>query len=656
MTDIGIWFAELIKPILALLKIDGVGPFLALGIVILGIVIAVLYIYHFIGFIKEIKKAIKAVGKPSDEEFAEKFDAIDSYFSSPKGLGQCWAAFTKSIIPNDKSHQDGQQGLIESTSRAGDFFDAQSAGFTAPNLRIWPNIFVGIGLVLTFAGLIAALTTAVDGMNGETDVMQRSLIDLLQTTSAKFYTSLMALGVSIILTLLFKVFEVRRDNLLNTLANRIEQGITHVSVEKVAYRQLAEMKEQTLQLKHFSTDLAMKLGDHIKGAVSEAMTPMVKELSNMSENMGQNNLDAMREIGEAIAKNVQGAAGDSLGHLSDRLDVLTTVLGDMAANLTKSTGQFESDIAASLSSMKAGMESLIAELHTNTDKTSDMLNEKLGHLADSLTSAAGAIKGNLEQGSKEVSNELENAISKLTDATDSSASKMADAADGIKEAAHSISSTLADASDGAGKQARAQMEAAGTAAAKEFGDAGKSMAKALEEHIENLSGAINGFEKSLGDASNNLNSMTLELKTTSASLGNASANIDSSTQSIGKASSSIEGIIKPALNAAEAISSSVSDMKESLSTSTASIGQSIIKLEKEMKSNGEAWEKHSKEFDGVNERLGEVFITVNDQIKVSQGKMAEFVTALDETFTKALTQLADAVDELAEAQKDGRKQ
>ena len=199
----------------------------------------------------------------------------------------------------------GVDPIIRNTSRPTDFFDAEAAGFETPTLRIMPNIFVGIGLFLTFAGLIAALSTATTAMSGGADQMQSALRDLLYTISAKFYTSLIALGVSILLTIAFKILETKRSVLFKRLNDRIERGMLFVTVEEIAYSQLEEMKEQKVQLQQFNTDLAMKLGDHIENAVSTAMNSVVEKLTSMGENMGQNNIKAMQEIGDAIAKNGQ---------------------------------------------------------------------------------------------------------------------------------------------------------------------------------------------------------------------------------------------------------------------------------------------------------------------------------------------------------------
>jgi uncharacterized phage infection (PIP) family protein YhgE len=655
VTKLGIWFQGFLKPLLALIKVPGVGPFLALVIILVGITVILLVLYKYRFFFKELKAAIQALGKfENEEEFCKNYATIDQYFSSRNHLGGCWVEFTETIINPNVSKPGGENPIIRNTSRPSEFFDSYSAGFTTPVLAIWPNIFVGIGLFLTFAGLIAALTTAVDGMSGNTSEMQKTLEALLLTTSAKFYTSLMALGISIILTLLFRIVNTKRDNLFKLLTDKIERGMLFVSIEEISFSQLTELREQKLQLQQFNTDLAMKLGEHIQSAVSTAMTPVVEQLSEMSGNLGQNNIEAMKEIGDTIAKNVQGAAGESLGHLSDRLDTLTTVLGDMASNLSNSTGQFESDIAGALDSMKTGMVSLAQDLQNNASQTSDILSEKLETLAESLSAAANNIKSNLEEGASQVSSELEAAISKLTIATDQSAEKMGSAVDGIKDAVTAISTTMENSSNAAGQVAKEKMEEAGEKAAAEFSAAGTSMSNALKDALTDLSSNMKGFEESLTRTTSSIETMNIGLEKTSSTVVKTNQGLETSVNALREASSNVSGVIQPALTAVQNIQSAVRQMDEKVSSSANQMGSAVSQLEEQMKTSGQMWETHSLKFEGVNENLGNVFIKVNSQIEDSLKRMASFVEDVDSTFRTATAALQEAVEELADERKSGR--
>jgi len=67
-------------------------------------------------------------------------------------------------------------------------------------------VFVGVGLLLTFFGLVSALFFATQGIAQGTDFnqTQNALRDLLHAASFKFYTSVAGLAASIALSLLVR--------------------------------------------------------------------------------------------------------------------------------------------------------------------------------------------------------------------------------------------------------------------------------------------------------------------------------------------------------------------------------------------------------------------------------------------------------------------
>ena len=198
---------------LNLLKEEGFGPALALVIIVVACGVGVYIFRTYKEFNKILKRAKENLGDSDDRiGFYEDFENIKQEFDKFKNknndyeykIYRCWREFCETIIhPNRDNTQDNN--IIKNTIRPHEYFNAESAGFTTPVLNIIPNALIGVGLVLTFAGLIAALAAAVQGIGGNTEQAQASLIDLLSTTSAKFYTSLAALLSSIILTIFLKI-------------------------------------------------------------------------------------------------------------------------------------------------------------------------------------------------------------------------------------------------------------------------------------------------------------------------------------------------------------------------------------------------------------------------------------------------------------------
>jgi hypothetical protein len=111
----------------------------------------------------------------------------------------------------------------------------------------WANLFVGIGLIMTFLGVVAALSeaTSVLGSSSDPNVMQTALSGLLTITATKFWTSIAGVAASIIMRIYERRWTMRIERLVDDLCIRIDQRIPPVTQGMLAGEQLAEIKAQT---------------------------------------------------------------------------------------------------------------------------------------------------------------------------------------------------------------------------------------------------------------------------------------------------------------------------------------------------------------------------------------------------------------------------
>ncbi len=125
--------------------------------------------------------------------FAGAFEAIDKRLSglAHPVLELGWAHYRSQLTPTE-------DGRLAASIHAADAFDL--ADTPARTLEWWANIMVAIGLVITFMGIVAALTEATSAMSGGA-AMQGALINLLTIAATKFWTSIAGVLASIILRL-----------------------------------------------------------------------------------------------------------------------------------------------------------------------------------------------------------------------------------------------------------------------------------------------------------------------------------------------------------------------------------------------------------------------------------------------------------------------
>lgn len=163
----------------------------------------------------------KPVANPREAQFVARFDEIDHAMKrggvSGKSLGTAWDRFARTLI------FDGAPPVRASQHPSTYIYDAAPPpswlGFAA-------GLFVAVGLLATFLGLVAALTFATDGLtSNEPAVTQKALVDLLASAASKFITSVAGVGLSIALRLAERLLTLDLRTRVEDLSDALEAGI-----------------------------------------------------------------------------------------------------------------------------------------------------------------------------------------------------------------------------------------------------------------------------------------------------------------------------------------------------------------------------------------------------------------------------------------------
>lgn len=101
----------------------------------------------------------------------------------------------------------------------------ERSGLRLGLMQAMPNYFVGLGLVMTFLGLIAGLYFASQGMRTADMIEARAaLVHLLNSATFKFLTSVAGISMSLIVSLVFRISVQSLSLRLTLLCDRIEEA------------------------------------------------------------------------------------------------------------------------------------------------------------------------------------------------------------------------------------------------------------------------------------------------------------------------------------------------------------------------------------------------------------------------------------------------
>lgn len=581
--------------------------------------------------VQALKSALGNTGDPltQREVFAAAYIDVSTAMAvegpGANGLVQAWREFQESII-------DENANPIRNTNRPSVYF-----GRVAPRLNFLTfasNVFVGVGLILTFLGLIVALSKASQGMSGE-DVQEAkaALAGLLTVAGAKFFTSVGGLGASIWLRFVEHGLSRRSRASVEAICSLLERGLLYVPPQRLAVEQLEVMREQRDQLKTFNTDFAMQLGDRIGAQFQQALAPMTSSISQMVDSMNE----VTAGIGDGARKAIEEVSGDQLRGLSEvlatlglKIEAISTAVGSSGDEAARQIRDAGSDFA----------------------KAAADIREAFDHLATQVGSMGGALQAQSEQAAKVQNDALERVLADLSAAQAKSAETMAEAVDGLKRAGLEAASTM---------QAEVQAVLANGVA-----EGQRAFAGVLEESGDQLRVSALGLAKAVGDASDSVErasagfvrsgeSAVRSAEAMSGVTGHAGALV----ANIQEAGRGFGAIAAPVVKAVQAVDDAVSKIQVAIQSGRAADVQALEQmrgLADQMKGTfgaaEEAWANYRQRFAEVDKALAnsadKMSVTLGDSLE----KFASFARKTDSELAGAVSKLAitlSSIEDYAES-------
>lgn len=328
------------------------------------------------------------------QSFAAAFPVVDSELSRDPFLRHAWVPFRETVL-----HRSGED-TVKYTVRPRQFLNGEALAGGVVNLamiRAMPNYLVGVGLLFTFVGLVAALYFAGLGVTAQ-DIhdAQASLKQLLQAATFKFVTSIAGLGASIL-------FSIAKKRQLGSLARQADQFCRLLEERLELLTPVAVAHASHRELMRFNTELGQSIATHLDATIGRTMgsvmAPMGVLLERMTENMAEMNREAIERMLLMFTERLQGAAAQEMARL---IDALRTVHASIAG--------------------------LVGDIDRGRKALSDELTRTSAELGQCLT-AAGEAAGERMVGAGTM---VEQRLTQGAQAVDASVTRFAAAADGFE--------------------------------------------------------------------------------------------------------------------------------------------------------------------------------------------------------------------------------
>jgi methyl-accepting chemotaxis protein len=572
---------------------DAMAAFLALGLVIVAYAIAARYRKsHHNPLVTAIDRRVaaidRAIGGPDadiDEArhgFAAHFSAIDTQMMEAdhvqsRALRRTWEEYRETIV-------DPGAEVLHNTARPENFFLGLADRHRG--LGWFANIFIAIGLLITFLGIIAALSTL--DFSGGPDAMQGRLNELMKVAGAKFWASVGGIVASIILRAYDYRFGKRIDEGLSTLCDKLEHGMVYLPPQRIASDQLEQLKEQTPALRAFSEQLAVALD----GALEKQMKPMIAHLGSIQDGIAKISGGGGDAVREAIAI----GAGAQMDDLAGAIGEMTLAMATMADRFEKQTGEADRQIE---------------EAVRRFSQASEEMRSAFGELNRNFGAVAERMRADSEDASSQARQRMDELLGNLGTTLDGMKAGLARAAGDLGEAS---SRAATDA-------ARVGQEALDNSFSKfveRFAEAGDPLVRSMRDAsgaIKMSADGLSSSEQAIGDHARAIEGVARNSTDLATALGTAANDVNQAAAPVRQSADAME-------KAALAIERSLTAEARSNEAARGATAQMAEALRETARSAEQAWSDYRARFNEVDRSLGQALTQLTDASSMLRNLLA----------------------------------
>lgn len=551
-------------------------------------------------------------------------------------VGHAWREFDETLIP---PRDEG--GVYRNTIRPQVFINVNAIRERLIGLKLLgsiPGYFVGIGLLLTFIGLVLALNKAAAAVNSaDANGMQTATRELLQVATFKFATSIAGLGASIALSFLFRIYTVWIEGCLDKFCHAVEGMLRYTAPQSITAEMNETMAGQLTELKQInSADFFARMGEkispQIQAAFATAIAPVTASIDHAVGRLADNSQSGISDLVEKFTESVQGGAGAELRELAGTLQAVQGALleaqrgihgsgedfgrrmSEAAENLNRLVSEAGDKLGASSEQSRAALVDVVATLRDTMEQANRKIDEDLGR------AAAGA-SARVEEAMSRVLERLEGQVSAFSSGLSGFQRDMARQIDETRER---VAVAQAGAAEAVGK--------ASTHAAQALREGLTDAMRAISDEVQRFAAAMRSTETSLVAQGNAVREATTQSR--------------AAADAFSKTAQDVRIASAPLVQSGERIAGAADKMAEGIARSVAALdaGQASARALAEalMNHNNQlatTWANYAERFENVDRSLAEALKSLAAAAQ-SQGQiLSERVAQIDEGFAAAIDKL-----------------
>ena len=553
-------------------------------------------------------------------------------------LRLAWTEFKETIV------DESVEGEIRNTERPQSYF--QRAINNPQRYAELAGIFVSVGLLLTFIGIISVLlkagcvmqppedlatsscaafgdaTTAVDGEQAL--LMQAAVISIVAGAASKFYASIGGLAGSIIVRIWVGNLAALMRRKLEHFSDEVEAGLAFMPEQTLAQKQLEALTEQSTQLKKFNTDFAVTMGE----AMTQAMAPVSSQLGRIEQGLSDQREQLTSGVGDAVNKMAGGEIRELGRVLTDLRSELSGISGTLSAGGDAAAQQMQ-QASSTLAEMTDRLQQNFLQMTRDVRQAGHDANAQFvgsaSQMGEVLQGALEAIRSSSMQNSQRLSDIGE----RLDGITQDFGLK---AQDSFQRALSVSSEQTAQSLTHAGEKMR------------------ESMSEAFQDWSSTLDEAVGGISRLNGGMAQSADAIDRQignLQAAANSTEQAGRALQAASSSLQSVSSPVQAAVERLSRAVDVVDSSVSKLTETSADAFSKVQSISDSMQRTMDAANEAWSSYEARFGDVDEKLGDVLNNLSGSVESNAERMRKYVSEIDRELAQAVSQFATSVQPIS---------
>lgn len=557
--------------------------------------------------ISQARRLFSKVSSPV--QLVEAFELIDQKASANPVIGLAWSEFRKTSQRGEKA--------IENTVRPQAYINSgqvRDGSFALKMMSSMPGYFVGIGLLLTFIGLVIALSKAAEGTSGgDAATMTQALRELLNAATFKFSTSIAGLFASIVLSFIFKLYSVSIESALAKLNREIERVHVTLTPQSISQRIARDAAAQLAELKEINTDkffqrMGEQIAPQIKNVIQEAFQPLTDKLDQSVGRLEDNSQRGVEGLITRFQESLTAGAGTEMREIAGAIQQTREALTQVQTGLQRATDAFG------------------ARMDTSVERFASVASEAREQFMAS--NAEG--------------------LSKLQVGVESVLGRVQAGMDAFQQSLGEYQKRIGEGAADAAANARAASEAA----AKASNDAVQGIAKAMNESvgaaIERMNADVTALSLALQRAEKAFTDQMGAMRDAVSGSGEVATSFRQVASDVGRAAAPLIQSSSDMRASSEALSSAVTGALSVITQSQDAariLSENLIEHTEKIRS---VWDSHEQRFAQVDTSLAAAVATLSNETDKYAQNLKTYVLDIDKGCADAVARLSQIVNDLKE--------